>query len=592
MVGGISVVMLAGVFSAVWSRQLKASGGMLFIESAESTFGSCYINVMSIAYKYKHESKASEYFVKCSLACASCLSSLGVVAFLILTVFAYSTFAVEPAQRSNNDVVLLGGKQLFIDDYIIDEMHGVTKVLNQPVKHPKNPLAVPDLPWEKNGFYANGSAIYDPEARLFKIWVHIWKHQDDELAATVGLYGYLTSTDGVQWRKPIINRGEKSNRVLPPLGTNSFSGQGIMKDPIEKDPARRFKMIYTENADKKPGEFQTSAAYSPDGVVWKVEPKNPLIPFGDSQNAPLWDAVRQSYVAYVRTGPPNVRGIARIESRDFVHWSPKVTVFRPGEDKIDQPFRSMPYGMKVMPYAGCFIGLINTYHWETLGPIPKDKLWQDKVNVQLAFSRNGIMWNRVGPSGAIPHADLHKDLDWESIAKNQVFLQYGKHKKEWDWGQLYSYHAPIVHNNKIWIYYTGLGSRHWSNYHGDDRPPKSGIGLATLRLDGFVSVQPVSDRKTGTLTTRPFVFLGNDIQINADANGGSVRVEVLNASGQPIKGFSAAENRPLSNDQVRHSLSWNENQNCAPLNGRQIRLKFYLDKSKLFSFTPTNRERL
>ena len=491
------------------------------------------------------------------------------------------------ANASEPQTLLLDGKQLFIDDYIIDEMRGVTKVLNRPVKHPDNPLAVPDLPWEEHGFYANGSAMYDAEEKLFKIWVHLWKHQADELAATVGLYGYLTSTDGVVWRKPIVNRTEKTNRVLPPPGTNSFSGQGIMKDPHEKDPARRYKMIYTNNPDLKSTNYQTCAAYSTDGIVWKSEPQNPLIPFGDSQNAPLWDAARQSFVAYVRTGPPNIRGIARIESRDFIHWSPKVTVFKPGQHKIDEPFRSMPYGMKVMPYAGCFIGLINAYHWETLGPIPEDKLWQDKVNVQLAFSRNGITWNRVGPSGVIPHADLNKDLDWETIAKNQVFLQYGQHKKDWDWGQIYSYHAPVVHDDKIWIYYTGLGSRHWSNYHGDDRPPKSGIGLATLRLDGFVSVQPRPDEKSGTLTTRPFLFLGDGIEVNADASKGSLRVEVLDASGKPIEGFSIADCQSLRGDQLRHTLRWKEKQDCQQVRGRSIRLRFYLEQAKLYSFTPT-----
>lgn len=498
-----------------------------------------------------------------------------------------SLAAASDAGTPISEPILLNGKQLFIDDHVIDEMQGLTKVLNRPVKHARNPLVVPDLPWEEHGFYANGSVIYDEQAKLFKIWVHLWKHQGDELAATLGLCAYLTSRDGIRWEKPIGNAAEKTNRVSPPPGANGFCGQGVMKDEHERDPARRYKMIYTNNPDGKSGNYQTCVAYSPDGINWKAEPSNPVIPFGDTQNAPLWDPARRTYLAFVRTGPPNVRGIARIESRDFVHWSPKVTVFRPGTEKIDLPFRTNPYGMKVMPYAGCFIGLINAYHWETLGPIPKDKLWQDKVNVQLAFSRNGITWNRVGPSGAIPQADLKKDLDWETVARNQVFLQYGEHKEEWDWGQIYSYHAPVVVDDQIWIYYTGLGSRHWSNYHGDDRPPKSGIGLATLRLDGFVSVQPLPNQESGTLTTRPFVFLGNEIQINADATGGAVRVEALGENGMPIEGFSTAECIPLLGDELRHSVRWEDHKDCSQLQGRPIRLRFHLDRAKLYSFTPT-----
>jgi hypothetical protein len=512
------------------------------------------------------------------------------IALLILFAATWVSNASEPqAQRPNSDIILLDGKQLFIDDYIIDEMAGLTKVLNRPVKHPDNPLAVPDLRWEEHGFYANGTVLYDEQDDLFKIWIHLWKHAGEELAATKGLYGYLTSKDGVVWDKPIINKTEQTNRVLPPAGTIGFSGQGIMKDLYERDPARRYKMIYTNDPGKS-GEYETCAAYSPDGMVWTAEPQNPLIPFGDTQNAPLWDPARRSYLAFVRTGPPNVRGIARIESRDFVHWSPKVTVFPPGGSKLDQPFRSNPYGMKVMPYAGCFIGLINTYHWETLGPIPKDKLFQDKVNIQLSFSRNGITWNRVGPSGSIPHTDLDKDLDWEMIARNQVFLQYGEHKKEWDWGQIYAYHAPVVFDDKIWIYYTGLGSRHWSNYHGDDRPPKSGIGLATLRLDGFVSVQPAPNRKTGSLTTRPFVFLGDEIHINADASKGSVRVEVLEVNGKPLDGFTAADCQPFRGDELRHAVRWKEQPDCQQIQGRPIRLRFYLDQAKLYSFKPSTHD--
>lgn len=503
------------------------------------------------------------------------------IALAVLSIAATTVVAAAPP--------LISGTQLFIDDHVIDTAAGLTKALNQPIKHPRNPLVVPDLPWEEHSFYANGTVIYDHQDRLFKAWVHLWKHKGKELAATTGLYAYLTSTNGVTWKKPIINSTERNNRILPPRGTVGFSGQGVMKDLRTGNPRRRYKMLYNSEPNGDSSSLQMGAAFSPDGITWTAETTNPLIPFGDTQSAPVWDPQRESYLGFVRTGPPNIRGIARIESRDFVHWSPKVTVFGPGDTKLDLPFRSAPYGMKVLSYAGCFIGLINMYNWETLGPIPKDKLFQDKVNVQLAFSRNGLTWNRVGANGVIPYADLSKDLDWEAIARNQVFLPYGEHKKEWDWGQVYSYHAPVVFDDKIWIYYTGLGSRHWANYHGDDRPPKSGIGLATLRLDGFVSVQPRSSQRPGVLTTRPFVFLGDQILANVDSRKGSLRVEVLDSDKNPIDGFTLADCQPFRGDDVRHPLRWNGSSDCRPIQGRAIRLRFHLDRSKLFSFTPSVR---
>ena len=39
-------------------------------------------------------------------------------------------------------------KQLFVDNYIVERMEGVHRTLNQPEKHPGNPVLAPDRPWE------------------------------------------------------------------------------------------------------------------------------------------------------------------------------------------------------------------------------------------------------------------------------------------------------------------------------------------------------------------------------------------------------------------------------------------------------------
>ena len=39
-------------------------------------------------------------------------------------------------------------KQLFIDDQIIAQTHGVVRTLNQPAKYVGNPLFYPLYPWE------------------------------------------------------------------------------------------------------------------------------------------------------------------------------------------------------------------------------------------------------------------------------------------------------------------------------------------------------------------------------------------------------------------------------------------------------------
>ena len=129
--------------------------------------------------------------------------------------------------------------------------------------------------------------------------------------------------------------------------------------------------------------------------------RHPLIPCSVTEICPCRDALLARYVAYLRFGPPNIRKIACIESTDFLHWSPKLTVI-PGKSRLggtssnlDKPFATNHYTMTAMPYAGIYVGLLNTYHGETKTPIPDDKMWMDRVAAQLVFSRNGVTCQRV-----------------------------------------------------------------------------------------------------------------------------------------------------------------------------------------------------
>ncbi|MDP7162898.1 MAG: hypothetical protein QF792_05330, partial [Phycisphaerae bacterium] len=249
------------------------------------------------------------------------------------------------------DAIILNGKQLFIDDYIIEELKGAEKVLNQPVKHPKNPLVVPDKPWEKGVDYGNGAVIHDEEEQIFKIWVR------DRM--------YLTSKDGIAWIKPIINRKDGNNLLRTPKEWGHIGAPGIFKDSVERDPKRRYKMLYLARPDGSSKSLATNAAYSSDGIHWTAEPKNPVAPFSDTQSCPFWDTRLGRYVTYLRYGPPNCRIVSRIESEDFVNWSPKVTVLWPAPTnesrkvKMDRPFNTKHYGMRVMPYEGVYVGLLS-----------------------------------------------------------------------------------------------------------------------------------------------------------------------------------------------------------------------------------------
>ena len=88
------------------------------------------------------------------------------------------------------------------------------------------------------------------------------------------------------------------------------------------------------------------------------------------------------------------------------------------------------------------------------------------------------------------------------------------------------------------------------------------------------------------MTTRPFLFLGDGLILNADARGGQITVEALDAAGKPLEGFGLATSRPLTSDNVRHALSWKGHKDLHQLQGKPIRLRFHLKNARMFSLTP------
>ncbi|MDP7162876.1 MAG: hypothetical protein QF792_05220, partial [Phycisphaerae bacterium] len=163
------------------------------------------------------------------------------------------------------DAIIINGKQLFIDDYIIEELKGTEKILNQPVKHPRNPLIVSDKPWDKNGFN-RGAVLYDDEEHIYKMW-YIGYSPDRRGQ----ILCYAISRDGIKWQKPIINAKDGNNTVDVPVASNPHC---VFKDPVETDPRRRYKMLYGDRSDGTAKTLSTNAAYSPDGIHWTAEPAN------------------------------------------------------------------------------------------------------------------------------------------------------------------------------------------------------------------------------------------------------------------------------------------------------------------------------
>ena len=156
---------------------------------------------------------------------------------------------------------------------------------------------------------------------------------------------------------------------------------------------------------------------------------------------------------------------------------------------------------------------------------------------------------------------------------------------------------PLVVGEKIWVYYLGSNEPHaWNasdqyvqthlpNYIPKEkqswlRTRRVCVGLATLRRDGFVSLDAGPEK--GQVITKPFLCRGEKLVLNANAAGG--QAELRERDGSPLKGFTTADCDEISGDSLNHLVTWNGQSNLSSLKGTVIQLKLLITKAKLFSF--------
>jgi hypothetical protein len=72
------------------------------------------------------------------------------------------------------------------------------------------------------------------------------------------------------------------------------------------------------------------------------------------------------------------------------------------------------------------------------------------------------------------------------------------------------------------------------------------------------------------------------LQVNADAEGGHLTVEVLDVEGNVQPGLSASQGVPIESDRLRHEIGWKDADLARAK--RPLRLRFRLESAKLFSF--------
>ena len=111
----------------------------------------------------------------------------------------------------------------------------------------------------------------------------------------------------------------------------------------------------------------------------------------------------------------------------------------------------------------------------------------------------------------------------------------------------------------------------------------SAIGLATLRKDGFVSLD--AGATAGTILTKTFGNAGGPLLLNyhTNSNSGSVKVEALDESGNVLPGYSQADCVPLTGNSITQAVTWAVHTEL-PAGQPFLRLRFILQRASLYSF--------
>ncbi len=469
-------------------------------------------------------------------------------------------------------------RELFVDEHLIESLKEARRQLQHPT--PREIAITHDAPWEGAGSGYH-SVIRDGDRYRLYYRGSMLGIENKQLKLGPEVYCYAESRDGITFTKPELGlhevNGSKQNNVIwTGVGTHNFAPFLDTRADCPKES--RFKAL--GGLADQGGLF---AFHSADGIRWSLMREEPVVTKGafDSQNLAFWDATAGVYRAYFRTftagittgkvwKPEGFRAIRTATSRDFLKW----------EHEADLTYRNSPaehlYTNQIAPYFRAphlLIGFPTRYverGWSaSMRALPELELREDRAAAHLrygtALTEGLLMASRDG---------VHFDR-W-----NEAFLRPGPQRPAtWLYGQQFiAWHAVETASSlpgaprEMSLYATE------GEWHGKG----SSLRRYTLRLDGFVSISaPLSG---GELLTKPLTFTGNSLSLNfATSAAGDIRVELQDAAGKPLPGFTLDDSELLFGDSTDRTVNWKNGTDVSRLAGQPVRLRFVLRDADLFA---------
>ena len=481
------------------------------------------------------------------------------------------------SQTDRSEVIDISSRlELMVDDYLIDRFDGAARLrFHQPVE--REVALTCDAPWEGN-YSGDATLLQDGDRYRMYYLGGMWPW--DPAQSRVCL---AESSDGIHWIRPelgliafdgstknnILMSGEAANTFVPFIDTNP--------DCV---PRERYKAL-AELSEPTKGLYAYASA---DGIAWRHPSDSAVITQGyfDSMNVAFWDTVRSRYVEFHRDtrGPDDsirndgpqlgyaddgwARDVLTCTSQDFQTWSEPQWLQYP-----DAP-REQLYYNQIIPYDRAphiFIGFPGRFmaarEIEKALPVASHPAFDHAGVSDTIFmtSRDGVSFKR-----------------W-----SEAFIRPGPRHDRWIYPHTFPCYgllttpSPIPDMpDELSIYIIDGG--YWAA-----RARATRIRRYALRMDGFVSVN--ASLRGGEVVTKPLVFSGGELVMNVSTSAaGSVRVEIQDAEGQPLEGFTLADCPEIYGDELERVVSFGDRTDLSQPAGLPVRLRFVIRDADLYAF--------
>lgn len=494
---------------------------------------------------------------------------------------------------------------LMPDDF--ESMQIATWRVELGVPDAHNPLLEPAMPWDSGGIMAHGTVLHDPIDGLWKAWqvstpgeerfVGLAAKHENQRRLT-----YLESKDGVQWYRPMLSLvrwpGHDRTNILLDLdsgGTSVYASVSV--NPANTAwPYEMFVMrgpLYGGLKENKVGNLPgpegrlgTYRYRSKDGKDWKLA-EGPIHASvgGGADVSYVYREPDGSYFSYFKTynklragdriipydnNPRGgLRSIARRTSANGTDWGNDVLVL--ARDWRDPDYAQFIELCPVKTNGG-YVALV-TYYDASI----------QTMSFQMAASRDGIHWWRPDRRAALPNVPLG---------------EYGG-------GMTWQMHHPIVEHGTMYLYYAGSEGIH-GEIHDSRLQPQievgnelvSGIQKPTLPFNTalcratwefdrlWALVSSAGGPTLGEAVTRPGKIAGAQLVVNVRTKStGELRAELLDASGQPVPGFTADDCEPVTGDHRRATFKWRGGTTAPSV---AVKTRFVLKRAFLYGYAWEN----